>query len=81
MTQVHEILEKYTWLNDGRKAELKNELLDLFGVSGSLELLQKERERLHTERTVLTPDWMCSKLNNQLHAVWIAEELVKGNNQ
>lgn len=81
MIQIHEILKKYTWLNDRKKAELKNELLDLFGVSGSLELLQKERERLHTARTVLTPDWMCSNLNHQLHTVWVAEELVKGDNQ
>lgn len=80
---ITEIIDKHTGVDSEctNKEELKKDLLGLFGVSGSLELLQKERKRLNDSFTVLTPDWMCSKLNRLLHTVWIAEEIIKADNQ
>ena len=78
MIQIHEILDKYKWMEDTGNAKLKKELLDLFGVSGSLDLLKKERDRLQNLRNTSTVDWISSKLNNQLHIVWIAEQMIKG---
>jgi len=78
MIQIHEILDKYKWMEDTGNAKLKKELLDLFGVSGSLDLLKKERDRLQNLRNTSTVDWISSKLNNQLHTVWIAEQMIKG---
>jgi hypothetical protein len=78
MIQIHEILDKYKWMEDTGNAELKKELLDLFGVSGSLDLLKKERDRLQNLRNTSTVDWISSKLNNQLHTVWITEQMIKG---
>ncbi len=50
---------------------------NIASVSGSLELLQKERERLYASLNATTPDWKRSKINNQLHKVWLDEELLK----
>lgn len=76
---ISDIIEKHTWVDSDfiKAKDLKNELLGLFGVNGSLEQLENERIRLNNSRNAMTPDWKCSQINRRLHTVWVAEELIK----
>jgi len=46
-------------------------------MESELKELEKERRRLYELLETSIPDWMRSKINNELHNIWIKEELIK----